>query len=260
MKIGFVGAGNMGSAIIASIYRTHKVCICETDKKKAALLKKKYKVEVCDLKCLIQKSDVIFLAVKPQAMKEVVQELAGFISKKTLVVSIAAGITTKFLEKILPEKMRVVRTMPNVPLQIGEGITAVSKGKNASTKDVKAVCRIFDGAGKTLVIDEKMMDAVTAVSGSGPAYVFYVIECMVGAAMSVGFSQKQAAVLVAQTVLGSIHQMAALEENPAELRKRVTSKGGTTEAAIKVFDKANIKKVFIDAMKAAKKRGRELAR
>jgi len=260
MKIGFIGAGNMGTAIIAGIHRTYTVCICEKDKTRVAALKRKYKVSVGDFAYIAKSCDVIVLAVKPQGMEEVVKELAGVINQKVLVVSIAAGITTKFLEKHLPVKMRVVRTMPNMPAQIGEGITGVSKGKNATVKDVKKVCEIFDCVGKTIVVDEKMLDALTAVSGSGPAYVFYFIECLVDAAMSLGFSQQQAIEVVGQTVIGSVHQMAELGECPKELRKKVTSKGGTTEAAMNVFTQAKVDAIFKDALKAAKNRGRELSK
>jgi pyrroline-5-carboxylate reductase len=259
MKIGFIGGGNMGSAIIAGIYKTHKICVCEADKKKAAALKRKYKVCLCDIACIAQGCDVIILAVKPQGMAEVLEVLSSSLRRDVLVVSIAAGITTRFLEKNLPPKTRVIRTMPNMPAQVGQGMTGITKGRNATDKDVKGAAKIFDQVGKTLVMDEKMLDALTAVSGSGPAYVFYFLECMVGAARSVGFSQEQAIMLVRQTVSGSFHLMAELKECPLELRKKVTSKGGTTEAAMKVFEAAKTAKIFKDAMMAAKKRGRELA-
>ena len=155
MKIGFIGGGNMGSAIIAGIHKDHKVCVCETDKKRAASLKRKYKVCICDIECIAKGCDVIVLAVKPQGMEAVIKELAKSVMKKTLVVSIAAGITTKFLEKHLPARTRVIRTMPNMPAQIGRGLTGICKGKNATKKDMKIVSKIFDCVGKTIVIKEK---------------------------------------------------------------------------------------------------------
>lgn len=260
MNIGFIGAGNMGSAIIAGIYRAHKVCVCETDKRKAAALKRKYKVCLCDIECLAQSCDVIVLAVKPQGMAEVLEVLGVSLKRNALIVSIAAGITTKFLEKNLPAGTRVIRTMPNMPAQVGKGMSGVCKGKNASVKDIKTACKIFDAIGQTIVMSENMMDALTAVSGSGPAYVFYFLECMVGAAQSLGFSKKESIELVRQTVSGSFHLLAELKESPVDLRKKVTSKGGTTEAAMKVFEQAKTERIFKEAFKAAQKRGKELSK
>lgn len=264
MKIGFIGAGNMGAAIIAGIYKVHKIWICETDKKRATALKRKYKVSTCSIECMTKTCDVIVLAVKPQGMEEVVKELAQFINKNTLVVSIAAGITTKFLEKLLPTKTRVVRTMPNMPAQIGQGMTAISKGKNATAKDVKIARKIFDCVGETIIIEEKMMDAFTAVSGSGPAYVFYVAECMTAGAKALGFSEQEAVSIVTSSSGGSMIQLVrsikGKKDSAEGLRKKVTSKGGTTEAALKVFTKAKTDKIFKDAMKAARNRGRELSK
>lgn len=260
MKIGIIGGGNMGSALIAGLHKKYQVCVCEQDQKRAADLKRKYGVCVCGLECLAQVCDVIVLAVKPQGMEAVVNELAGALKAKTLVISIAAGITTKFLEKRLPAKTRVVRTMPNMPAQIGEGMTALCKGKKATSRDMNVAQRILGCVGRTVVVDESLIDAVTAISGSGPAYIFFVVECMLKAARSLGVSQNMAKELVYQTVTGSVHQMRASAEEPAVLRERVTSKRGTTEAALKVFMKARTDTIFLNAMKAAKKRSRELAK
>ena len=260
MNIGMIGCGNMGTAILAGIHRTHKVCVCEADKKRAAALKRKYRVEICEIDCLAAKCDVVILAVKPQGMEPVLEALSGSLRRVSLVVSIAAGITTKFLEKRLPAKTRVIRTMPNLPAQVAKGMTGICKGKNASSRDAAIARKIFGAVGSTMVIEEKMMDALTAVSGSGPAYVYYFLECMVNAAHSLGFSKEESIDLVRQTVSGSLQLLAAANECPVALRKKVTSKGGTTEAAMKVFDGAKTMKVFEAAMKAARARGKELAR
>jgi len=260
MKIGMIGCGNMGAAILNGIYKAHTVCVCEKDKKRAAVLKRKYRVRICDIACLAKTCDVIVLAVKPQGMEAVVKQLAASVRAKTLVVSIAAGITTRFLEKHLPAKTRVVRTMPNMPAQIGRGLTGISKGRNATAKDVALVRKIFNAVGKTMILEEKMMDAFTAVAGSGPAYMFYFAECMTEAAASVGFSEEQAADIISATLPSSAIQLVEMKDSPANLRKKVTSKGGTTEAGMKVFRNARTGKIIEKVVKAAKKRSTELAR
>ncbi|MEW5895181.1 MAG: pyrroline-5-carboxylate reductase [Candidatus Omnitrophota bacterium] len=260
IKIGIIGGGNMGEAIIAGIHKAYTISLCEIDQKRAVALKRKYRVFLCDCRSIAKQCDTIILAVKPQVMTEALEEIIAGLRKDVLIVSIAAGITTSFLEKLLPAGTRVVRTMPNMPAQVGKGITALCAGRKAIKKDLKNVAAIFNYLGETIIVDEKMMDAVTAVSGSGPAYVFYFLECMVEAAQSLGFSKQQAIDLVRQTVSGSFHLLGASKESPLELRKKVTSKGGTTEAAMKVFETMKTRKIFKDAMMAARKRGRELAR
>jgi len=260
MKIGFIGGGNMGEAIIAGVYKDHEICLCEQDRKKARRLKRQYNACICDITCVGQQCDAVVLAVKPQHMEEAARDLAGSISAKTLVISIAAGITTQWLEKKLPVKTRVIRAMPNMPAQIGEGITALCKGNNASRKDLTAARRLFEAVGQVIIIEEKMIDAVTAVSGSGPAYVFYFTECLMNAAGSLGFSRKDARELVYQTLRGSVHQLFLTGEDASSLRQKVTSKGGTTEAAVNVFKKAGMEKIFKKALSAARTRSRELSR
>ena len=259
-KVGVIGGGNMGAAIISSIVRKFNVSVCEKDKKRSAALKRKFKVRALALKELVVKNDIIILAVKPQGIEEVLNQISGVLTKDKLVVSIAAGVTASFIEKILGSKMRVIRTMPNMPAQIGEGITAVSKGRYATKADVDLVCDIFDNVGWTVVVKEGRIDAITAVSGSGPAYVFLFVEYLTKAAMSLGLNKKLSKDLVEETLLGSIHLLLSQKEDAASLRAKVTSKGGTTQAAADVFMKNKTEKIFVDALKAAKKRARQLSK
>jgi len=182
------------------------------------------------------------------------------IRSKHLVISIAAGITSQYFEKRLGAKTRVVRAMPNMPAQIGEGVTALSKGKFATAADLKKAATLLKAVGKTVVVKEGEMDAVTAVSGSGPAYVFLFAECMIKAARSLGLKDSVARELVYETLLGSARQLKALDDDPARLRARVTSKGGTTQAALEVLTGAKIEQVFQRALKAAKDRSQALAK
>ena len=258
--IGIIGAGNMGSAIIAGIHDKYSVCVCEQDKRRSSLLKKRFKLEITDLNQLLDKASIIVLAVKPQGIDELLKQMKQYDVNNKLIVSIAAGITTKYIEKALGGKVRVIRTMPNLPAQVSLGITGICKGKTVSPKDLKTVSEIFDSIGETVIIEEKLMDGLTAVSGSGPAYLFYFVECFEKAARSVGLNQKMSQSLVLNTIKGSISLLEVSGKKAGELRQQVTSKGGTTEAALKELMSKGIEEIFKDAVKAASKRSKELSR
>ena len=258
--IGIIGGGNMGMAIVSRIVGQFKILVCEKDKKKQISLKKKFRVSIRDLEPLVRDTDIIILAVKPQDMEKVLAEIKGAVKKNQVVISIAAGITTVFIEKRLGSGVRIIRTMPNMPAQIAEGITAVCKGKYATAADVSLARKIFNNVGKTVVVKENLIDAVTAVSGSGPAYVFLFVECFIEAAESLGLNKKLSRVLVQETLRGSAHLLAGQKEDPAVLRAKVTSKGGTTQAAMDVFMKNKINKIYKQALAAAEKRAKALSR
>lgn len=259
MTIGIVGGGNMGAAIINSIYQRFKVAVCEKDSRRSTVLKRKFQVQTLNLKSIVLAADVIILAVKPQDMDELSREIKPSATIRKLFISIAAGITTGFIEERLGNNMKVVRAMPNMPAQIGEGITAVCKGKCAKQPDMVIACNIFDYVGKSVIVEERLIDAVTAVSGSGPAYVFLFVECLMKAAQGLGLDRSLSNRLVMNTLLGSSHLLDQKREDPAILRAKVTSKGGTTQAAMDVFTKNKIEKIFINALKAAEKRAKELS-
>lgn len=258
--IGLIGGGNMGEALIAGSRKNYKVLVNEANAERVRYLESKYKTSAADLKDLVVKSDIIILAVKPQDISAVLDQLAGHDLKKKLVVSIAAGITVSFIAQRLIQKARVIRTMPNMPALIGEGITAVCKGTWATTKDVQEVCRMLKGIGGTIVVKEEWMDAITAVSGSGPAYVFLFVECLINAAQNLGLTPAQSKDLVYRTLIGSAHLLERSEDDAATLRAKVTSKGGTTQAAMDVFTKRQIERIFGDALLAAARRAKELAK
>ncbi|HBG61076.1 MAG: pyrroline-5-carboxylate reductase [Omnitrophica WOR_2 bacterium GWF2_38_59] len=259
-KIAIIGCGNMGAAILEGIYKNSKVMVCESDPKKNQLLKRKYNVTFCDVSTAIDDSQIIVLAVKPQIFPELLEEIKVFNIKDKLFVSIAAGITTSFIEKKLGKDVRVIRTMPNLPAQVKQGITAICGGKNLKKKDISLVADIFKEIGKTVIVEEKMIDAVTAVSGSGPAYVFLFVECFVKAAQSLGFDAATSKELVLQTLKGSLCLLDNCNEDAGVLRSRVTSKGGTTQAALEVFAKGKFEKTFKTALLSARKRAKELSR
>ena len=207
-------------------------------------------------------SDVIILAVKPQDSDEVLREIrshVGATGRSPVLISIVAGLTTQCIEQRLGAKQKVVRAMPNMPALIGEGITAICTGKHARKTDRDLARGIFNTVGKTVIVKEDMMDAVTAVSGSGPAYVFLFTECLIKAAQSLGLTRALSKELVKSTLSGSIHLLEKQKQEAEVLRAKVTSKGGTTQAAIDVFMKNKIEEIFKQALRAAKRRAGKLS-
>lgn len=258
--IAFIGCGNMGTAILAGVHKGFNVLVHEPDRARAKAAFKKYKAKAVDLDTAVDCSDIILLAVKPQNFEEILETIQELVRPEHLVISIAAGITTRYIEKRLGDKIRVVRTMPNLPVQAGAGMTAVAGGKRARPADVSTALEIFSSVGKAVAVDEKFIDAVTAVSGSGPAYVFLFTEMMIASAGRLGLRPDIARDLVMQTLQGSVALMERTKDDPATLRAKVTSKGGTTQAALDVFFGKKTPAIFDAALMAAKKRARELAR
>jgi pyrroline-5-carboxylate reductase len=253
-KIVIIGGGNMGEAIIKGLKR--QVFVCESDTTKTKALAKKYKTVAIDIS-KVSTCDVIIFAVKPQDMGSVLSQVDV---KNQLFISIAAGLTTAFFEKHLGGKARVIRSMPNMPALIGEGITGVASGRYATHQDLKTAQEILNSVGQTVIVKESMLDAVTAVSGSGPAYVFLFVEQWMAAAKALGFKEAEAKELVYQTLLGSAHLLKKSEFDAGTLREKVTSKGGTTQAALEVFAKGKFNQLFKNALLAANKRAQALAK
>lgn len=277
LKTGFIGAGNMAEAIAASIIREKistpdSVLISDINDQRINLMKTKYSVVPCSSNHeLIEKSEIIILAVKPQILKETIKESfkdTDFSKQRKLIISIAAGIKTETIENALysftddsgAENFPVIRVMPNTPSLAGCGMSGISKGKNADDTDIEKTEKIMKSMGKTLIIEEEKMDAVTAVSGSGPAYFFLFIESLVSAGIKLGFDKDQSFDLVLQTAKGAIALLEQTGETPEDLRKKVTSKGGTTEAALNTFMENNFIETVFKSLKAAADRANELSR
>jgi pyrroline-5-carboxylate reductase len=260
MRIALIGAGNMGEAILAGVHTKNTCFVCEPRLERQAYLRKKYRVKIGPIDEVVKSAEVVVLAVKPQDFRELLVELATLPLQGKLFISIAAGVTTKFIEKSLRQPVRVVRVMPNLPALIGEGVSGITRGKRATPKDLKTAVEIFGSVGETLVLKEGMLDALTAVSGSGPAYVFLFVECMMKAARKLGFTETEAKTLVGATLLGSAHMLAKSADSAEDLRRKVTSKGGTTQAATDVFIKKDIVGMFEAALKAARNRAKELSK
>lgn len=265
-RIGIIGCGNMGEAIFSRLSQVMEkstaLMVSEMDFARRDVIQTKYKIIVeIDNNYLVKYCDVIILAVKPKDFEKVLkQEICCGISPKKLLISIAAGITTKHIEKVVGKDIPIVRVMPNMPALIGEAVSSISAGTSATKEHMAAAREIFSMIGEVVEIEEKMVDAVTAISGSGPAYFFYFIETLIDAAKKLKLDQETAEKLVLRTALGSVKLLEALKECPVHLRHRVTSKGGTTEAAFKVFNRKKLKKIIQEATAAACKRSKELSK
>lgn len=264
IKLAILGCGNMGEAILKGIL-AKKVCasgdIFVSDKveAKAKKLVSKYKVKYSPNQKAAKRADVVLVAVKPQNAGELFGEINSAIKKNVLIISILAGYKIARIEKFFGKKVAVSRIMPNMPAFVGEAISAISYNKNVSALQRKIVENLFSSIGIIVEVGENKLNAITALTGSGPAYFFYFIESFIHSAMHLGFKEKEAIDLMVQTMKGSAAVLEELEEHPGLMRTRVTSKGGTTEAAIKVFEKRHLKKIIHEAVLAAEKRARELS-
>ncbi|MFC4244225.1 pyrroline-5-carboxylate reductase [Gryllotalpicola reticulitermitis] len=207
----------------------------------------------------VRGAKLVVLAVKPYQVPDVLAEIAGALEPGTVVASVAAGVTVATMEAAVPASVAVVRTMPNTPAQVGRGVTGVSGGTRATADDVALVRALFETVGAVVEVPESQLDELSTISGSGPAYVFLLIEEFTKTAVAKGFSREQAELLVGHTFLGAAELLAATHEEPAELRRRVTSPGGTTEKAIEVLQAADLSGLFDRATDAALARARELA-
>ena len=265
-EFGFVGGGNMAEGIVAAavaekLYQPEEIIVSDPAADRRRLLAETFGVEVTqDNRQVAGESERIVLAVKPQVFDEVVVDLADVVTGEKLVVSIMAGVGTRRIEAALPTiKARVVRVMPNLPIKVGAGMAGICPGRYARDEDIVDVRDLFDAGGATVVVgDESLMDAVTAVSGSGPAYFYYFVEAMVAGGVACGLSGEDALALAEHACLGAARMMIETEEPPAELRRAVTSKGGTTQAALEQMDGARVGEAIRDAVRAAFQRGREL--
>lgn len=258
VKISIIGAGNMGIAIASRIKNKYKVIISDINKRQVRPAKAKGLKTAHDNIEAVKLSDIILIAVKPQQAKDLLLEIRPDVQGK-LVVSIAAGVSTGFIEKVLCGS-RVIRVMPNMPLISGEGISAITRGKSANSKDMKNCMAIFANFGKVIEVKENLMDVITAISGSGPAY-YYLFTCLLETAgRQNGLSSKMAEKLARATFIGSAKLSESFNLPMNVFIDKIASKGGTTEAALAVFKKKNLEKIVKEAVDAAVKRAGELGR
>lgn len=258
-----LGAGVMGETLLSGLLRSGRppaeLLITEKRPERAAALTEKYGVEVVSNAEAAKRADTLVVVVKPQDMGALLDEIAGDVDRETLVVSLAAGITTAFLESRLPAGVPCVRVMPNTPALVDQGMAAVSPGTHCDEEHLERAEALLAAVGKVVRVPEKQQDAVTAISGSGPAYVFYVVEAMIEAGVMLGMPRATAHELVVQTVYGAAAMLKETGEHPTVLRENVTSPAGTTVAALRELDDHKVRAAFLTAMEAARDRSRELA-
>ncbi len=264
--VGFIGSGNMGEALIKGLLAVGLVppeSIYATDVRLERLkqLDRQYGIRVlADNRDLVREADVMILAVKPQIIDAVLKEIAGALTARKLVISIAAGVPTRRIREHLPKGARLVRVMPNTPALVLEGATAIAKADGLQPGDLETVQEIFGAVGKVVVVDEELMDAVTALSGSGPAYVALVVESLADGGVNMGLDRATAMTLAVQTVLGAAKLLLETGTHPGQLKDMVSSPGGTSIAGIAALEEGGVRRTFIRAVERATERSRELGR
>ncbi len=261
--LGFIGAGNMAEALIRGLIATGAAppeAISASDRRLDRLeeLHRVHGINTGDNVAVAVGSEVIILSVKPQVMDKVLVEIGPAITHDKLVISIAAGVPIEAIERRLQPPARIIRTMPNTPAFVGAGATALAAGEHATEQDLEVAKQIFNSVGMSVVLDEAQLDAVTGLSGSGPAYVFLIIEALSDAGVKVGLSRYNAQALATQTVLGSAKLLLDTHEHPGVLKDRVTSPGGTAIAGLHTLEEGGLRTTLMNAVEAATRRSEEL--
>jgi pyrroline-5-carboxylate reductase len=261
--IAVIGAGKMGEALVSGLLKAgtspDDLIITERYEERASELSQRYGVKSVSNADAAHQADTIVLAVKPQDMDALLAELAPVVTPDHLIVTIAAGITTSAIERRLPAGVPVVRVMPNTPALVGEAMSAVAPGAHASAEHLDRAEALFRPVGRVVRLPETQLDAVTALSGSGPAYVFYLVEAMTDAGILLGLPRAVAHELIVQTVYGAAVMLRETGEHPVALREAVTSPAGTTISAIRELENHGVRAAFLAALEAARDRSRELA-
>lgn len=265
-RIGVIGAGNMGEAMIrgllqSGVSRSEEVLVSDVRQDRLDFLQELFDVGVRKRNPeVVDHVDIVVLAVKPQIMETVLLELADCLDMSKLIISIAAGIPLSTIEFHLKKDLRLIRAMPNIAALVLESATAICPGRHASDDDLKLAKTIFDSIGKTVIIEEGLMDAITGLSGSGPAYLFLIIDAMADAGVKVGLSRDNALTLSAQTVLGAAKLLIETGEHPGRLKDKVTSPGGTAIAGLHTLEEGGLRTTLINAVEVATLRSRELGK
>jgi pyrroline-5-carboxylate reductase len=262
-SVAILGAGVMGESLLSGLVRagreTSTLLVGEKRLQRATELEEKYGVRVVENRAAAAEADTVVVVVKPQDMADLLTDIAPVLRSGQLLVSLAAGVTTSFIETHVPEGVAVVRVMPNTPALVDEGMAAISAGTHCDDDHLARAEALLSATSKVLRVPENQQDAVTAISGSGPAYLFFVVEAMIEAGVHLGLPRPTATELVVQTVVGSAKLLRETGEHPTVLREQVTSPGGTTAAAVRQLEDHKVRAAFLTAMEAARDRSRDLA-
>ncbi len=261
--LGFLGAGNMADALIKGLLHSgmppHRISASDVKGERLEQLKAAHGIRgTGDNHTLVRESNVVVLSVKPQVIDKVLTEIGGEVRADQLVVSIAAGVPIEAIESRLPQGTRVVRAMPNTPATVLAGATAIASGAHAHAEDMRISRELFEAVGRVVVLDESLLDAVTGLSGSGPAYIMLIIEALADGGVKVGLHRDTALLLAAQTVFGSAKLLLETGEHPGRLKDMVTSPGGTAISGLHTLESGGLRKTLIDAVEVATKRAAEL--
>lgn len=261
--IGFIGAGNMAEAMLRGLLRGNDFAPAQVSasgprQERVQELRDKYGINATTDNHVPASAEIVVLSVKPQIMSRVLDEVGKTISPDAMVISIAAGVPVSAIQSRLASGMRVIRAMPNTPALVDAAATAIAGGEHASESDLADAKRIFDAIGLTVILDESQLDAVTGLSGSGPAYVFLILEALSDAGVKVGLSRRTAQLLAAQTLLGSAKMLLETNEHPGRLKDMVTSPGGTAITGLHTLEHGGVRTTLMNAVEAATRRSREL--
>jgi pyrroline-5-carboxylate reductase len=264
-KLCFLGSGNMGEALVSGLVQSgsaqpENIICTDVREERLAELRGRYGVRTMKSNLeAVAESEVVIYAVKPQLMAEVLRETADLLDMSKVIISIAAGVPLRAIEGLLHKELRLIRVMPNIAAAVKESATALSAGKHARKEDVELAMAIFSSVGKAVFLHENyLMDAITGLSGSGPAYIFIIVDALADAGVKMGLSRKDAQFLAAQTVLGAAKMLMETGEHPGQLKDRVTSPGGTAIAGIHTLEKGGLRTTLINAVEAATHRSKEL--
>ena len=261
--LAILGAGVMGETVLSGLIRAGwdvgRIIATDRRPERQRDLTERYGITMLENEDAVAQADTVIVVVKPQDMAELLDEIASSLRPGTLVVSLVAGVDTEFMEARLGAGIPVIRVMPNTPALVDEGMFAISAGTHSGQEHLDHVTEILAATGRVVTVPERYQDAVTAVSGTGPAYLFFVVEAMIEAGVHMGLPRDVCTELVVQTMLGSAKMIRETGEHPTVLRERVTSPGGTTAAAIKVLEDHKVRAAFLGAIEAARDRSRDLA-
>jgi len=265
-KLVFIGAGNMAEALVRGILKRgdliekNNLLVTDVDLKRLKFFKEELGVKgISDNKKGVKEADIIILSIKPQIMANVLTEISSLLNPSQEIISIAAGITTKFIESKLLKEIPVIRVMPNTPALVGHGVAGICKGRYAKDEDLEIAKVIFEAVGKVVIVKEGLMDAVTSLSGCGPAYIFTLVEVLTCAGVSLGLPRDISLTLTLETVAGAVKMLKETNQHPAVLRDKVTSPGGATIVALNVLEERGIRAAFLQAVSAAANRLKELS-
>ncbi|MBW2427336.1 MAG: pyrroline-5-carboxylate reductase [Deltaproteobacteria bacterium] len=263
--IAIIGTGNMGDALVSGLIGSKsskpKNIVCsDVRRDKLEQIKSRYKVRTTsnNLKA-VSEADIVIYAVKPQLMAAVLIETSSKLDMSKLVISIAAGVPLAAMESCIEKNMRLIRVMPNIAAAVKEAATAIAAGEHATQEDIKLAMEIFNSIGKCIFLKENyLMDAITGLSGSGPAYIFLIVDALADAGVKMGLSRQESLFLAAQTVLGSAKLLIETREHPGQLKDKVTSPGGTAIAGLATLESGGLRTTLINAVEAATNRSKEL--